>query len=824
MLGLNDQEVILSRQKNGSNKLTVEDKNHFFKAILAVVLEPLFLILVGVAIIYFVLGQNKEAFLMVGALIIVSGISIFQEQKSRTAVAALKKLSNPKARVIRNGLEQEIISDELVIGDLLKVADGSLIPADAEIILLNDFSVNESILTGESLPILKSLATENNKIFQGTLVLTGSCVARVIAVGNNTTLGKIGKAIGEVVVEKTPLQIQIHTFVKYMIFVGAIAFVFVFGINYFLSRDILNALLHALTLAMSIIPEEIPVALSTFMALGAYRMYQNKVIVRNANTVETLGAATVICVDKTGTLTENRMELAAIYEFDSNKLFDYTKEKASYNEVINYALWSSETDPFDNMEKSIHDLYASVTPHDQRAEFDLVHEYPLAGNPPIMTHVFQNKAGEKIIAVKGSVEGVIRQSNLAVEELVKIHDQVNLLTQKGYRILGVGCVENNAMALPNTQEEFKFKFMGLLAFYDPPRKNIQSVLQHFYDAGIQVKMITGDHTQTAVSIANQVQLKLEGAVLNGAEVMVMDQTELAQKVKTTNLFARMFPEAKLKIIEALKSNGEIVAMTGDGVNDGPALKAAHIGIAMGLRGSEVARNTASLIIVDDDLSHMVEAIALGRRIYENLKKAIRYILSIHIPIILIVSLPFLFFDPGFEIFTPVHVIFLELIMGPTCSIIFENEPIEVNAMKQKPRKNTYSFFSFYEIRMSIIQGLLITVSCFGMGIYFNSLNASDELIRTSIFATLVFSNLFLTLVNRSFEQSVLKSFAQKNRLIPLILSVSLFLLFISIYSAPIQSIFEFEILNWQQFLFCLLAAFVGVFWIELHKLIFVRAI
>ena len=824
MLGLNDQEVILSRQKNGSNKLTVEDKNHFFKAILAVVLEPLFLILVGVAIIYFVLGQNKEAFLMVGALIIVSGISIFQEQKSRTAVAALKKLSNPKARVIRNGLEQEIISDELVIGDLLKVADGSLIPADAEIILLNDFSVNESILTGESLPILKSLATENNKIFQGTLVLTGSCVARVIAVGNNTTLGKIGKAIGEVVVEKTPLQIQIHTFVKYMIFVGAIAFVFVFGINYFLSRDILNALLHALTLAMSIIPEEIPVALSTFMALGAYRMYQNKVIVRNANTVETLGAATVICVDKTGTLTENRMELAAIYEFDSNKLFDYTKEKASYNEVINYALWSSETDPFDNMEKSIHDLYASVTPHDQRAEFDLVHEYPLAGNPPIMTHVFQNKAGEKIIAVKGSVEGVIRQSNLAVEELVKIHDQVNLLTQKGYRILGVGCVENNAMALPNTQEEFKFKFMGLLAFYDPPRKNIQSVLQHFYDAGIQVKMITGDHTQTAVSIANQVQLKLEGAVLNGAEVMAMDQTELAQKVKTTNLFARMFPEAKLKIIEALKSNGEIVAMTGDGVNDGPALKAAHIGIAMGLRGSEVARNTASLIIVDDDLSHMVEAIALGRRIYENLKKAIRYILSIHIPIILIVSLPFLFFDPGFEIFTPVHVIFLELIMGPTCSIIFENEPIEVNAMKQKPRKNTYSFFSFYEIRMSIIQGLLITVSCFGMGIYFNSLNASDELIRTSIFATLVFSNLFLTLVNRSFEQSVLKSFAQKNRLIPLILSVSLFLLFISIYSAPIQSIFEFEILNWQQFLFCLLAAFVGVFWIELHKLIFVRAI
>jgi Ca2+-transporting ATPase len=818
MLGLNNQDVLASRKIHGSNKLTVEDKNHFFKAILAVVLEPLFLILVGVAIIYFVLGQNKEAFLMVGALIIVSGISIFQEQKSRTAVAALKKLSTPKAKVIRNGLDQEIISDELVIGDLLKVADGSLIPADAEIILLNDFSVNESILTGESLPILKSLATENNKIFQGTLVLTGSCVAKVIAVGNSTNLGKIGKAIGEVVVEKTPLQIQIHTFVKYMIFAGAIAFVFVFGINYFLSRDILNALLRALTLAMSIIPEEIPVALSTFMALGAYRMYQNKVIVRNANTVETLGAATVICVDKTGTLTENRMELAAIYEFGSNKLFDYTKEKASYNEVINYALWSSETDPFDNMEKSIHDLYASVTPRDQRAEFDLVHEYPLAGNPPIMTHVFQNKAGEKIIAVKGSVEGVIRQSNLTAEELVKIHDQVNLLTQKGYRILGVGFVENNAMALPKTQEEFEFKFLGLLAFYDPPRKNIQSVLQQFYDAGIEVKMITGDHTQTAISIANQVQFKIDGAVMNGAEVMAMDQTELAQKVKTTNLFARMFPEAKLKIIEALKSNGEIVAMTGDGVNDGPALKAAHIGIAMGLRGSEVARNTASLIIVDDDLSHMVEAIALGRRIYENLKKAIRYILSIHIPIILIVSLPFLFFDPGFEIFTPVHVIFLELIMGPTCSIIFENEPIEVNSMKRRPRLMKTSFFSFQELRVSIIQGLVITITCIGVGYYFDQMGSTPELVRTLVFSTLVFSNLFLTLANRSFVFSMLTTLKYKNKLIPFILITSLLILFLALYIPAIQGLFHFNSPSAMDVCLSFFAAFLGVIWIEFFKL------
>ncbi|OYU95313.1 MAG: haloacid dehalogenase [Bacteroidetes bacterium B1(2017)] len=814
-VGLTDAEVLTSRSKYGSNSLANKSEYRFFNMLLELVLEPLFLILIGVCVIYFIMGQTQEAFLMLGALGIVTSISIFQEHKSRNAVDALKKLNSPKAKVFRNAKLIEILTEDLVVGDVIQLVDGAIVPADASIVNANDFSANESILTGESIPLIKG--TDEPLIFQGTMVVSGACTASVIAVGAATQLGKIQQSLQEIEPEKTPLQIQVHNFVKYMLYAGLVAFVLVFGVNYYLSGKVLHALMHGLTLAMSIIPEEIPVALSTFMALGAYRMYKNKVIVRTPSTVETLGAATVICVDKTGTLTENRMELSAIYDFESKKVFDFTKSEIIESPVLEYAVWSSEVEPFDAMEIAIHTAYTKVAKDDKRKQFVMFKEYPLGGTPPIMTHVFENEKKERISAVKGSVEGVLHQTKLSDTDKELVQAKAKELSSKGYRILAVGRVETETANLPETQFEFTFILIGLIAFYDPPRKNISSVLKQFYEAGIKVKMITGDHAETALAIANQVELQIGQKVLTGPEVMDMEMPQLEKQVEHSNVFARMFPEAKLKVIEALKHKGEIVAMTGDGVNDGPALKAAHIGIAMGLRGSEVARNTASLVIVDDDLEHMVEAVALGRRIYENLKKAIRYILSIHIPIILIVSIPFLFFDPNLELFTPVHVIFLELIMGPTCSIIFENEPIEANSMKQKPRNNTRSFFSFHELRMSIIQGLFITVSCFGMGIYFNSLNASDELVRTSIFATLIFSNLFLTLVNRSFELSVIKSFANKNRLIPFILSVSLLLLLVSIYVAPVQSIFEFEALSWQQFLLCLVAAFVGVFWIEGYK-------
>lgn len=817
LTGLTSEQVKINREKFGSNYTDDEKHGHFWPAVKDIVSEPLFVILVGAALIYFVLGEYNEGVIMLVALAFVSGISLYQESRSREAVDALKKLNAPQAKVIRNGSTEWIKSEEIVLEDLIVVEDGQIVPADASIVRLNDFSVNESILTGESLPVFKSANPPDNVIFKGTVVMTGSCVARVTHIGKETKLDQIGQSLKDIEVVKTPLQIQIKSFIRLMVIAGAIAFVLVWGLNFYMTRDWLHGLLHGLTLAMSVLPEEIPVAFSTFMALGAYHLYKKRVIVRTPYTVETLGAATVICVDKTGTITENEMRLSSIYDFERKKVFDYTKEPYNYTQVLEYALWASETEPFDAMEKSIHTVYESVAVTDKRKEYKLIHEYPLGGSPPIMTHVFRHANGHSIIACKGGVEGVLNQSQISHSDKIQVEQIVKEFTSKGFRVLAVGYSKHDASNLPVSQHEFEFVFVGLVAFYDPPKKNIPSIFQRFYDAGIQVKMITGDHAQTAVSIANQVQMKNTAAVLTGTEVMSMNEAELKTKVKTVNVFARMFPDAKLKIIEALKENGEVVAMTGDGVNDGPALKAAHIGIAMGLRGSEVAKRAAALILMDDDLMPMMDAVALGRRIYENLKKAIQYIISIHIPIILIVTIPLMLFWKFTDLFSPVHVIFLELIMGPTCSIIFENEPIESNSMQKGPRKMTTSFFSLTELSMSILQGVIITVACLGIGYFTMQAGESESSVRTVIYTTLIFSNLFLTLVNRSFYFSVITTLQYKNRLIPIILTISLVVLFLSIYVAPVRTIFQFTSLNSNQLLICLGVAFTGVMWIEILK-------
>jgi Ca2+-transporting ATPase len=815
--GLTDEGVEESRKLYGWNKRGNKEANRFLKVLKDVVSEPLFVILVLTSLIYFLLGEFSEGIIMLVALAFVSGIAIFQENRSRNAVAALNKLSTPLAKVIRNGSLQQIPSNEIVIDDLINVEDGDLIPADAVIVKQNDFSVNESILTGESLSVFKSVNDGNNKIFQGTQAISGSCIAQVKAIGRETAFGKIGESLTEIDQSKTPLQLQIKSFIRSMVSIGVIAFLIVWAVNYILSGDILHALLRGLTLAMSILPEEIPVAFSTFMALGAYRLYKKKVIARSPHTVETLGAATVICVDKTGTITENRMEVALIYEYANDKYYDYTGDKPEYNEVLNYAMWASETDPFDNMEKSIHKLYTSTASLDQRKDFRMVHEYPLGGTPPIMTHVFKSLSGELIIACKGSLEGVLSQCALSDDEKAEIQSKAGSIASKGYRVLGVCKSSLTLNELPATQDQIEFEFLGLIAFNDPPKKNMNSILQQFYEAGIRVKIITGDHAETTLAIADQIGFNKGTGLLTGEQVLKMDSKELSRNVSNVNIFARMFPEAKLKVIEALKSNNEVVAMTGDGVNDAPALKAAHIGIAMGKRGSEVARNAASLILMDDDLIHMPEAVALGRRIYENLKKAIQYIISIHIPIILIVALPLILFWKFNDIFSPIHVIILELIMGPTCSIIYENEPMEANYMKKAPRKMSSAFFSFKELSLSITQGLIITLACLSVGYFYMESNHSETLVRTCIYTTLIFSNLFLTLSNRSFYYSIFTTIRYKNNLIPLILTISLIILFSSVYITPIQEIFRFEALSLLDLTRCFIAALVGVMWIEVYK-------
>ncbi|MFY7740656.1 MAG: cation-translocating P-type ATPase [Flavobacterium sp.] len=817
--GLSNEEVTSSRTKNGTNSLEHQEKNHFLMSLLEMVKEPMFLLLVAAASIYYISGDYGDGIFMTVAIFLVAAISLFQEARSRNAIDALKKLSQPKSKVIRNNEVIEIPSEEIVLGDFIQIEEGTFIPADAIIIQSNDFSVNEAILTGESLSVFKNEASEIKQVFQGTIVATGMAICEVTAIGNQTSLGKIGKSLEEIKEEKTPLQIQITNFVTKMSIIGLVIFVIVWAINYFQSYSILDSLLKALTIAMSVIPEEIPVAFASFMALGAWRLMKMGIITKQTKTVETLGSATVICTDKTGTITENKMSLAQLYVFKSDDIVE-TKEKLNpeAEEVLSYSMWSSEPIPFDAMELAIHEAYAKLESVDERPNFKLVHEYPLGGKPPMMTHVFEDSKGKKIIAAKGAPEAIIEVSHLSEPEKKQILSAIEKMTNEGFRVLGVGVTEFSGANYPKTQQEFKFNFKGLVAFYDPPKANIQKVFETFYKAGIQLKIVTGDNAQTTSTIAKQVGFKDSDKVLNGDELMEMDEATLKVKVMETAIFTRMFPEAKLKIIQALKDNNQIVAMTGDGVNDGPALKSAHIGIAMGKKGTEIAKQAANLILIDDDFAKMTDAIAMGRKIYLNLKKAIQYIISIHIPIILVVFIPLALGWIYPNIFTPVHIIFLEIIMGPTCSIIYENEPMERNLMLEKPRPLTTTFFNLKEITISIIQGLVITLGLLFMYQYCIQEGFSETYTRTSIFLTLIASNIFLTLENRSFYYSIFTTIRYKNNLVLMIIGITIvvtsLLLFVPIFS----KFFLFEIVDYKQIGFSILVAFVSVMWIEIYKI------
>ena len=816
--GLTAEEVKASRELHGNNSFEIKEERVLVAVLKDVVLEPMFILLMAACIVYFVVGEYQEGIIMLVSIFIVAGISLFQEYRSKNAVQALKKLSAPNAKVFRNGEILQIPTEEIVVDDLLMLEEGEVVAADGTIFSANDFSLNESILTGESFHVVKS-ANNNDSVYRGTLVTSGSAIIKVTAVGLKTMFGKIGVSLKEITVVKTPLQIQIKSFVRNMVWIGAAAFIIVIGFNYYSSGDFIQSFLQGLTLAMSILPEEIPVAFSTFQALGAFRLLRNNIIVKQPQYVETLGSATVICVDKTGTLTQNKMQIESVYDFASKKSIAVGNSDKLPSTLIEYAMWSSETNPFDPMEKAIHELYEKTMDVDKRKAYKQVQEYPIGGKPPKMTHVFKHDNGEVIIAVKGAVEGILKQSNLSLVDMQLIEEESASYAGQGFRVLGVGKASWESENWPATQEEFQFEFLGLIAFQDPPKEKITETINTFKQSGISVKMITGDHIETALAIARQIQLDHRSTVLTGEEIIHLTKEELQERVKHVDIFARMFPEAKLKVVNALKENGEVVAMTGDGVNDGPALKAAHIGIAMGLRGSGVAKSAATLILSDDDLSHMTDAVALGRKIYDNLKKAIQYIVSIHIPIILIVLLPLLLLWKLKLIFSPVHVIFLELIMGPTCSIIYENEPMEQGTMQRPPRKPEATFLSFRQLMLSIIQGLMITGACLGIGYFYMQQGEDDGTVRTVIFITLLFSNIFLTLVNRSFIHSVFTTFRYKNNLITIIISVTLLFIAASIYVPFVRDIFLLKTISINTMLSCALAAMTGTLWIEGWKFV-----
>lgn len=818
LTGLSSNEVLTSRKKYGFNKINAVQKGSWITLLLDILKEPMLLLLIAVAIIYLIVGDYGEAVFMFGAIVAVSGISFYQDNRSKKALEALEKLNEPLSTVIRNSQVMHIPTHEITVGDLCIIEEGKMVNADGKIVHSNDFSVNEASLTGETFSVFKSQETEDRNVNSGTLVVSGLAVFEVEKIGDATQLGKIGKSIQEIQEERSPLQIQITKFVKWMAVIGVVVFLMVWGFSFCQSGNWMESLLAGLTLAMSILPEEIPVSFTTFMALGAWKLMKEGVIIKRSSVVETLGSTTVICTDKTGTITENSMQLKALFDYQTNRLYEEEQEKEnSLSELIQYAMWSSEPVPFDPMEKTLHKVYEETQKEDKRQAFRMIHEYPLEGKPPMMTHLFENENNERIIAAKGAPEAILAVSNLSENEKDKLRQRIKDLGKQGYRLLGVAKAQFEGNNFPKKQQDFNFEFLGFTVFYDPPKQGIQEVFQHIYDAGIKVKVITGDNEDTTNAIARQAGIKNNTPAINGSDFVDYSENELIELSRKTTLFTRMFPEAKLKMVNAFKKDEEVVAMLGDGVNDAPALKAAHIGVAMGNKGTEITKAAASLVIINDDLDKLVVGIAAGRRIYTNIKKAIQYIISIHIPIILTVSLP-LFLGWIFpHIFTPVHVIFLELIMGPTCSIVYENEPMEKGTMTQKPRKMTDTFLNWKELSISIIQGLMITAGVL-FAYQLTIRNGGDEpTTRAMVFTTLIFANILLSLANRSFNYSIFETLKYKNKLFPIVIGITLVLLFTILYVPVFARFFHLTGLNFQNLGIAFLIANVSILWFEVYK-------
>lgn len=814
--GLNDDQVRTSRTLHGSNQRT-KGTPPAIRIFVGVLTEPMLLLLVVSCITYFLLGSVEEGYFMAGAILFVAGISIFQQYRSEHALKELGRLTALPVKVLRNGQWTTVPSAELVVDDVMQVSEGEQVNADGQIIKLNDLSIDESILSGESLPVDDKQAADI--IWAGTTVVKGMAMAQITHVGDATRLGGMGLMMEETKRGKTPLERQVGSFVRTMAFFGITAFSLVWLMHYLESRNVLESLMHGLTLAMAVLPEEIPVALASFMALGAFRLVRKQVLARHPQTVEALGAATVICLDKTGTITENKMVVSGLYFFEKDCCWKDGEssgtDKSDFHQLLHIALLSSEHDPFDPMEKAILLKYREWFGTEPATT--MVSEYPLSGHPPMMTHVHKSTDGVMVIAAKGAVETLLPLCRLGHDDEAKVLSQVKDFASNGQRVLAIAIGQPIGSVLPATQQEIPFRLLGLLSLSDPPKKQTAAVIQGFYQSGIDVKMITGDHPETALYIARSIGMTPHDRVLSGKEVMAMDAQALSDAVGRHNIFARIMPEAKLRIIEALRSRGEVVAMTGDGVNDAPALKAADIGVSMGHHGSEVARQASSLVLLNDQLGSMIAAIELGRTIYDNLKRAISYIIAIHIPLISIVTIPLLVGWKFGDLFTPVHIIFLELIMGPTCSIVFENEPARKDIMTRPPRKKKESLFTWQELGESVLRGLVITAALLTLMYFMHHSGYGETTIRTVVFTALVLSNILLTFSGRSEHESMLTTIRYRNILVPLMGGVTLLLMAILIYLEPAAALFKFEKAQLWHWLLSAAVAAVAVLWMEIYK-------
>ncbi len=830
--GLSKKEVLERLAIDGFNELPGTNKRNIFRIANDVIREPMLMLLVAAGTIYLVLGDLNDALMLLGFVCIVMAITIYQEHKTERVLDALRDLTSPRAVVIRDDTEQRIAGREVVCGDLLLLSEGDRVAADAVLISCNDFSADESLLTGESVAVSKIAQAEADElqppggdglpfVYSGSLVVQGRGTARVLATGPRSEIGKIGKALQNLDNEATPLQQEIGRLVRILAVIGLGLSLILFLIHGLVRGDWLHGLLASITLAMSILPEEYPVVLTIFMAMGAWRISKHHVLTRRVPTVEALGSSTVLCVDKTGTLTLNHMAVKQllvdgfIFEIDESR----SEMPETFHELVEFAILASEVSPFDPMEKAIHDLsqsYLKDTEH-LHGDWELTHEYSLSPELLALSHVWKaHDRDEYVVAAKGAPEAIADLCHVTQQQLTELTVQINSLAQQGMRVLGVAKANYLGTAWPEIQHDFNFEFIGLIGLADPVRPTAAPALKECSSAGIRVMMITGDYPSTAAAIAAQIGLAAgDGGIISGAELRQMDNITLRNRIRHSNIFARMVPEQKLRLVNALKENGEVVAMTGDGVNDAPALKAAHIGIAMGKHGTDVAREAAALVLLDDDFASIVHAVRLGRGIFDNLRKGMAYIFAVHIPIIGLSLIPLLL---GWApVFAPVHIVFLEMIINPACSIAFEAEPAEANVMLRPPRPPMEPLFGKQVLLISLVQGLVLLLATIMVLYFARSQGIAEGTARAMTFTTLVIGNLGLILVNRSWQRSILSIFKNRNPAFWWVIGGALVFLSLALSQQFLRDVFHFATISGMQFLFCILIGLASVIWFELYK-------
>ncbi len=841
-VGLTSADAARRLAADGPNELPTARERTWLRQVRDVLREPMLLLLVAAGAINFLLAEPLEGAVLMASVLVVLGISLYQEHKTEHALVALRDLSSPRALVVRDGAQLRIPGREVVAGDVVLLGEGDRVPADAVVLDAADLAVDESALTGESVPVRKvavgtaPVAGEDPTpgdmgppggdatpwVFSGTLAVRGHGTAVVARTGARTELGRIGEALGSITTERTRLQREIDRLVRVMAVVGlAVAGLVVVAFG--LSRGgWLEGLLAGIAAAMSLIPEEFPVVMTVFLALGAWRMSQRRVLTRRAPVIETLGSATVLCVDKTGTLTMNSMTVHSfVIDGATHAVGDGPLTDAAL-EIAETAALAAPREPFDPMDLAFTTLVGRTHPEAarRRDEWQLLREHPLSTDLLAVTHVWRAPGADTlVVAVKGAPEAVAGLCRLDDDRRAEVAAQVDLATSRGLRVLAVARAAHDATAaLPDDHRDYAFTFLGLAALHDPVRPGVAGAVAECARAGIRTVMITGDYPGTALAIAREVGLDHDDGCITGSELAALDDDELRRRVGAVSVYARMVPAQKLRLIRALQAEGEVVGMTGDGVNDAPALRAADIGIAMGRRGTDVAREAAALVITDDDFASIVGGVRQGRGIFDNLRKAMAYIIAVHVPLVGMALVPLLTTDWPL-VLLPLQIAILELVIDPACSVVVEAEEVDPLIMEQPPRPVGAPMFDRRVLGIAVAQGLSVLAAVLSVYLWAVLGGRTDDDVRSLTFATLLLGNLGLILVNRSWRLAVWRTFRERrNPTVGWILGGALVVLGALLTLPALRDVFGFGAIGPVDAVVVVTAALAGVTWFEVAKL------